>query len=294
MKKITVILMLLCITFGAHAQILWKISGKDLPQPSYILGTHHLAPLSIVDSIADFKQALNSVEQVYGEIVMDDMKNPANMQKMQQAILLPGDTTLHTLLTPAQYDSVAVKVKQLMGVDLQMMDKMKPAFLNSQLAVILAMKTVKGFNPLQQLDGWVQTEAQKQGKKVGGLETMEMQMDVLFGSQSLQRQAEQLYATVMHTAETEAVALRLTDAYMNQDLDKIETAMHEKMGNACDALPEEEDKLIYDRNRNWIKLMPAIMHEHATLFAVGAGHLTGERGVLHLLKELGYKLEAVK
>ena len=286
--------MLLCITFGAQAQILWKISGKDLPQPSYLLGTHHLAPLSIVDSIADFKQILSSVDQVYGELVMDDMKNPVHMQKMQQAILLPGDTTLQTLLSPAQYDSVAVKVKQFMGVDLKMLEKMKPAFLSSQLAVILAMKSIPGFNPMQQLDGWIQTEAQKQGKKVGGLETMEMQTNILFGSQSLQRQAEQLYATVTHITETENLARKMTEAYMQQDLEKMETVMHEKMGNACDALPEEEDKLIYDRNRNWIQLMPTLMKEHATLFAVGAGHLCGDRGVLHLLREQGYTIEAVR
>lgn len=294
MKKFSVLLMLLCITFGANAQLLWKVSGKNLPRPSYILGTHHLAPLSIVDSIADFRQTLGAVEQVYGELVMDEMKNPANMQKMQQAVVLPGDTTLHTLLTPSQYDSVAVKVKQLMGVDLQMMDKVKPAFLTTQLSVLLAMKSVKGFNPMQQLDGWVQDEARKQGKAIGSLETMDQQIKVLFHSQSLQRQAEQLYATVTHIGETEELSRKMTEAYMRQDLGQLEIIMHEKRGNACDALPEEEDALIYNRNANWIKLMPAIMQAHSTLFAVGAGHLTGERGILHYLRQQGYTLEAVK
>lgn len=171
MKKIFVVLMLLCITAGANAQLLWKITGKDLAQPSYILGTHHLAPISIVDSIANLRQTLGVVEQVYGEIVMEEMTRPDHMQKMQQAILLPGDTTLQSLLTAAQYDSVAVKVKELMGADLKMMDKVKPAYLTTRLCVILAMKSIRGFNPQQQLDSWVQTEAKKQGKKIGCLET---------------------------------------------------------------------------------------------------------------------------
>ena len=294
MKKMSILLMLLCITLGANAQLLWKVSGKDLSKPSYILGTHHLAPLSIVDSIANFKETLNSIEQVYGEIIMKDMQSPANMQKMQQAIILPGDTTLHTLLTEARYDSVAATVKQLMGVDLKMMDKIKPAFLSSQLAVILAMKTVKGFNPQQQLDGWVQAEAEKQGKKVGGLETMDFQIGVLFNSQSLQRQAEQLYGTIAYMSETEELTQKMTNAYMNQDLELLNKVMHHKMGNFCDALPEEEDKLIYNRNNNWSMLMPTIMKANSTLFAVGAGHLPGERGVLNLLKQQGYTVEAVK
>ncbi len=294
MKKISTCLMLLCITLGANAQILWKISGHDLSKPSYILGTHHLSPISIVDSIADFKQTLNAVEQVYGELVMEEMKTPSNLQKMQQAIILPNDTTLGTLLSPAQCDSVAVIIKQLMGVDLKMVEKMKPAFLTSQLAVILAMKSVKGFNPQQQLDGWIQDKAKKQGKKIGSLETMDMQINILFNSQSLQRQAEQLYATVTHTAESAELAKKMTDAYMNQNLELLEATMNEELGNACDALPEEKDLLIYNRNENWIKLMPNIMQEHSTLFAVGAGHLIGKRGVLNLLKEQGYTISPVK
>ena len=217
MKKISILLMLLCITLGANAQLLWKVSGNNLSKPSYILGTHHLAPLSIVDSIANFKQALSSVEQVYGEVIMKEMQNPTNIQKVQQAIILPGDTTLHTLLTEAKYDSVAATVKQLMGVDLKMMDKVKPAFLSSQLTVILAMKAIKGFNPQQQLDGWVQTEAEKLGKKVGGLETIDYQMGVLFNSQSLMRQAELLYGCIKYLKRAEDQAVRMTNAYMNQD-----------------------------------------------------------------------------
>lgn len=294
MKKISALLMLLCITLGVNAQLLWKISGNGLTQPSYVLGTHHLAPLSIIDSIAGFKQAMSSVGQVYGELVMDDAKNPVNMQKMQQATILPGDTTLHTLMTEAQYDSAAVKVKQLMGVDLKMFDKLKPAALTSQIAVILALKTIKGFNPQQQVDGWVQSEALKQGKKVGGLETIDFQIDALFNSQSLHRQAEQLYATLMHLQASEEATQKIADAYMNQDLELMEKYMTEKMGNACDYLPEEEEVLIYGRNANWAKLMPSIMNGNPTLFVVGGGHLPGERGILNLLKKQGYTVEAVK
>ena len=294
MKKISILLMLLCITLGANAQLLWKVSGNDLSKPSYILGTHHLAPLSIVDSIANFKETLSNVDQVYGELIMKEMQNPANMQKIQQAIMLPGDTTLQSLLTEARYDSVAASVKQLMVVDLKMMDKVKPAFLNTQITMVLAMKTIKGFNPQQQLDSWVQVEAEKQGKKIGGLETMDYQMGVLFNSQSLQRQAELLYGCVKYIDKMEDQAVRMTNAYMKQDLKKLNAIINEKMGNCYDALPEEEDKLIYNRNSNWSKLIPSLMKANSTLFAVGAGHLLGERGVLNLLKKQGYIIEAVK
>lgn len=294
MKKILVLVVLLCITYGANAQLLWKVSGKDLAKPSYVFGTHHLAPLSITDSVPGFKQAMNETEQVYGEIVMEEMQSPINMQKMQQAIMLPGDTTLHTLFNSAQYDSVAVKIKQLMGVELQMFDKIKPAFLTAQISALIAMKTVEEFNPQQQLDGWIQSEAQKQGKAVAGLETMDFQMGVLFGTQTLQRQADQLLCTVMNLNKAEQQTRRMSAAYMKQDLKQLMEIVEEKQGNSCDALPEEEEALIYRRNANWAEVMPAIMKEKATFFAVGSGHLAGERGILNLLSKQGYTIEAVK
>ena len=119
-------------------------------------------------------------------------------------------------------------------------------------------------------------------------------MGVLFNSQSLMRQAELLYGCVKYLDRSEDQAVRMTNAYMIQDLEELNAIINEKMGNCYDALPEEEDKLLYNRNSNWNKLMPSIMKAIATLFVVGAGHLLGERGVLNLLKQQGYKVEPVK
>ena len=70
--------------------------------------------------------------------------------------------------------------------------------------------------------------------------------------------------------------------------------MDEKQQNQCDSTPEEDDQLIYSRNANWIKFMPQIMKDKPTFFAVGAGHLPGDKGVLQLLRNAGYTIEGVK
>ena len=64
-----------------------------------------------------------------------------------------------------------------------------------------------------------------------------------------------------------------------------------RMGDRCDATPDEEAALIYNRNADWLRLMPAIMQARPTLFVVGAGHLPGDRGVLEGLRKMGYKVE---
>lgn len=58
MKKILGILLFIGLALNVNAQLLWKISGNGQEKPSYILGTHHLAPLSIKDSIAGLPQAI--------------------------------------------------------------------------------------------------------------------------------------------------------------------------------------------------------------------------------------------
>ena len=45
---------------------------------------------------------------------------------------------------------------------------------------------------------------------------------------------------------------------------------------------------------DWLTKMPGIMNEKPTLFAVGAGHLLGENGVLNLLYKAGYTVEPVQ
>jgi len=58
--------------------------------------------------------------------------------------------------------------------------------------------------------------------------------------------------------------------------------------------PEETAKMLDNRNADWLTKMPGIMNEKPTLFAVGAGHLLGENGVLNLLRKAGYTVEPVQ
>ena len=51
MKSFIGAVIFICVALSANAQLLWKVSGNGLSSPSYIMGTHHLAPLSVKDGI---------------------------------------------------------------------------------------------------------------------------------------------------------------------------------------------------------------------------------------------------
>lgn len=290
MKRLLTLLMVAAVALGAQAQLLWKVSGNGLQKPSYIFGTYHLAPLSTKDSIAALPQAMQDAQQVYGEVVMADMMKPEFLALMQQQMMLPADTTLKSLFTQEQYETVGRLVKEYMQMDLAMLDRLKPAALVQQLSVLFCLKHTPGFNPQEQLDTYFQQEAAKQGKKVAGLETIQSQVDVLYGT-PLRRQAENLYCMASDTAKQIRQANELVSAYAAQDIDRLLRLMEEKEGTSCDPQPEEMAQLLYNRNENWVKQMPAIMQAAPTLFVVGAGHLPGDKGVLRLLQEQGYTLE---
>lgn len=293
MKRFITLLLVVAATLGAQAQLLWKVSGNGLDKPSYLFGTYHLASLSIKDSIAALPQVQQDVQQVYGELVMADMMKPETLMQMQQQMMLPADTTLKSLFSPEEFKVVSQAVTEYLKVDIALLDRMKPAAIFQQLTVLFYLKHTPGYNPQEQLDASFQQDATKAGKKVGGLETVQSQMDILF-NKPLRRQAEDLYCFVSNPAKAERQAKELIAAYAAQDLDKMLQLMEEKEGTSCDPTSEEMAQLLYDRNHAWAKQMPALMQTAPTLFVVGAGHLPGEQGMLSLLKEKGYTVEPMK
>lgn len=300
MKKITIAMLLFLAAIGAQAQLLWKVSGNGLQKPSYIIGTYHLAPVSFTDSIKGLKEALAAAEQVYGEVVTADMTSPENLQKMQAAMMLPEGQTLDKLYTADEMARINTALKSILGADMtnpilaQQLGKMTPQALQTQLGLLIYLKKHPGFNPNEGFDAYFQKEAAAKGKPVGGLETIDFQVNTLLKGLPMERQKELLLCLADNLDFTEEQTENVVNAFFKQDLDGIKAAMDAKLNNTCDGTPEEEERLIYGRNDNWMKQMPEIMKQKSTFFAVGAGHLPGERGLLAQLKKAGYTVEGVK
>lgn len=299
-KTIITALLLSMVTVNLSAQLLYKISGKGLAAPSYIVGTYHLAPSSFVDSIPGMRQVMAECLQTYGELVTGQMMSPDSAAMLQQAMMLPDNMTIDKVLSAEEMTRLNSYMKKLIGIDLtnpilkQQLGKMSPEGLSTTLTMLGFMKKEGNINPNNLLDEYFQKEALAQGKGVGGLETIEFQIRVMFKGTGLERQKEKLMCLIDNEEFNDEMTEKVRRAYYAQDLNALEEAMDTKLHNSCDITPEEEANLIYNRNADWITKMPAIMSRKATLFAVGAGHLLGPKGVLTLLRNAGYQVEAVK
>ncbi len=298
MKKLILLLMTACLSFAAQAQLLYTISGNGLEKPSYIVGTYHLAPASFADSIPGLRTAQEQCEQVYGELEINALLNPDSTALVQQAMLLPEGMKLSQILTPDEMKRVKDYAQKKFGftasILMQQAEGMTPIGLTTQFELLNCVMKTGQIDVSNVLDISLQRDAQKSGKMTGGLESLSLQMNVLYQGKSMERQKQLLLCLVDHSDFDDMMSDSIIKSYFAQDLEGVKNAMDMKMDNDCDNTPDEEEQLINGRNANWMVQMPAIMQAKSTLFVVGAGHLPGEKGMLNLLRQAGYQVEACK
>ena len=282
---------------SANAQLLYKISGNGLKEPSYIVGTYHLAPASFADEIKGMQDAFAAVEQVYGEVDMLDAE--ASQIVTMQAMMLPEGKYIDDMFSAEEMERINAYVRGAMGLDLshpmlrEQLGRMRPSVLAIQLTLLEFMKVTPNFNPNDLIDNYFQVEARKRGLVVGGFESVEFQMELLYGESTDEEERESLLKLVDDKEAMLAEMQAMTDAYFSFDMKSIHQLTIQSVETG-EMTPEEFAEMITDRNRNWVEVMPEIMVAKPTLFVVGAGHLPGDEGVLELLKACGYKVKAVK
>ena len=155
------------------------------------------------------------------------------------------------------------------------------------MAIII--QNMPGYKAEEQLDYYFQLLGIEEGKKILAFETVEQQAEILFRSQSIQSQAEELLGILVNPQDLALEAQKLNKAYLAQDID----AMFQ-MALTEDIDPDFFEKLTTQRNNNWIQQLPEIMKADSTFVAVGCLHLIGETGLVQQLRNLGYTVEAYR
>ena len=284
------LLVAVCTMIPAKSQIAYKIEGNGLKEPAVIFGTHHLAPLSVIDSVKGAREAFDEASRIVGEI--DMTQGPMQIQMaMQQHIAAPADSTLHDLLPAAKWNALNESFKSLApmpGMDLELLNGMKPMAVTI-VALGIVSKEMPDHNPAEQLDSYFQTEGAKAGKKIIGLETVDEQATLLYDFTPVAEQAEALVKVLENPSEEMKSAREMNEAYAAQELDRLVALSEAQSANAAFM-----KALVNDRNAAWAEKLPAIMAEGPVFVAVGALHLPGENGLLKMLENKGYKVTPLK
>lgn len=260
--------------------LLWEISGNGLTAPSYLYGTIHLiCPLdfALSDSL---KAKFGAAQQIVMELDMDD---PAMMEKMMQTLYMKDGKKLKSLLNEADYALLSAYVKDSLGMGIGFVETMKPFAAMS----LFYSKLLKCAPQSYEL---VMTQMAKQGKKeIFGLETIESQM-AIFDKIPYEIQAKMLVELAKTPTNAAAEFANLVAVYKKQDVDALEKMMEKSNFDFKDY----QDDILYNRNANWIAEITKFAQQKTTLFAVGAGHLGGKKGLLALLRKNGFTIKAVR
>ncbi len=265
---------------GQDKSLLWQISGNGLDKPSYIFGTIHMICRSDYLWTSIMKKSFDKSEKICLEMDMDDMNV---MMKATSGIMDNTGKKLSEYFTPEQYKLLRKYVKDSLGMNISDMEMMKPVILQT----LMAARSTYCDDAVSYEDN-IMKGAQTQKKEILGLEAPEDQLKVL-ESIPIDSIIKGVMDEVTNVSNDGDEYKKLVDAYKSQDI----AGLH-KMIVESGEFGANTDVFIDDRNKKWMVVMPGMMNSSSIFFAVGAGHLWGQNGVISLLKQKGYKVEPLK
>lgn len=277
--------------------LLWRIEMPGVAQPSYLFGTIHLIPEADYFLPGRVVKAINDSEAVFFEIDPRDMQNPAKIMGLLTRINMRGDTSLEDLLEPAAYAAVENYFTES-GLPFFIFKRMKPLFLSAMVGQDVEAMQGGGMTAggMKSYEMELTELAEAGGKSISGLETMEFQLG-LFDSIPYRAQATMLYEAVVadqgsETGDLPSEMERLVAIYRRQAVAELASTITEESAGVA----RFEELLLTKRNANWVPIIQQNMgalNAGAGFYAVGAGHLGGDRGVIALLRSAGLTVEPV-
>lgn len=262
---------------GQHSvenSIFWEISGNDLPESSYLFGTYHILGREYIDSLSNVNAAFQLSRSFISEVNFDSTQ----IMKVAMASLMK-DSTLDQLLSPQAYDDLAKWLKSLTGYEISLLNKVNPLTIQMLITTSLQESIYGKANDL--MDLYFEARAKSAGKSVSALETIDDQLQALY-SMSYKRQAEILEEYLKDKELAKQQLIDMNALYRLQDLAQMEALSNDQFND------EEIQVMLYQRNDNWMNIIPDQIKSGSVFIAVGAMHLAGEKGLVNQLRQLGY------
>lgn len=267
--------------------LLWKVSDRD--NAVYLLGSFHLLKKSDYPLSRDVEDAFAQSESITFEIAPDDLNDPSISSRMVQLASSEPASSIGRLLPTAVLAALDKRMTAV-GLPAEQMHGFEPWFVDATLVTLLGQSA--GYASDQGLDRYLMARAAQSRKKVGGLETVEMQLTALDGT-PVSEQVASLRELVDEGSDAAAHLEQLHRAWRDADIPTLERLTREEMR---DLTPVTYRMLNVDRNRAWLPQLDAMLARgkgHDAMVVVGALHLLGGDGVVEQMRKRGYRVERI-
>jgi uncharacterized protein YbaP (TraB family) len=268
-----------------YPSLLWEISGNGLKKPSYLFGTMHVSDKLAFHLGDSFYHAIKSAEVVALET------NPESWQDDYSASSFFGSRNGgsrgrggeagggddHMRNTTFAIDSYEEPVKAALAVE--------PSMINGMLYRTDGTRT-DDFEEDTFLDMYIFQVGKKLGKRLSGVENFqESEQLVMEAYKDMMRDRNRKRKSY----DMETNPKKVEDAYRRGDLDLLDSL--EGMTVLSDAFQE---KFLYKRNEIQANSIDSIIKKQSLFVGVGAAHLPGRRGVIEMLRKMGYRMRPVR
>lgn len=261
--------------------LLWRVSSKELKEPSYLFGTIHLICEQDYVWTDAMAKSLDTCKQLCMELDLDD---PNITMQIALGMMDNSGKTLKNYFNDSNYVKLEKYLKDSLGMGIEFFQTMKPA----ALLTLFATKTPYCSNVVSYENNLTQIAKQQQ-KDITGLETVQEQLD-LFDNLPTDSVIKEITALLngTNTDKTDDFA-KLVNAYKKQDLPALGELIKES-----GATDKDLGGFLDVRNEKWVPRMIERMDKQSVFFAVGAGHLYGDNGLINLLRKAGYTVTPVR
>lgn len=276
--KNLLLLILVASSISIFAQSnLWKVTGNDLENPSYLFGTIHLLPKDKFEIKEKVKKAIAESEVLVTEISLDI---PFKEQLALAAqMYLPNGTTYKDYTSEEDYNLIYTYLTDSLNIKegkIKRIVRIKPFFASGILVK-------EHYGKIKSYEIELTKLAKKNKLDFGYLETIEDQLSLIEEGGT-----EDQFGNIVEEVTSIKEFDKMVDCYVAEDIECL-----------YDIILDDDDEdfvkvFLDDRNEKWIPIMESKMVENATFFAFGAGHLLGEKGVIQLLKNKGYEVVPIK
>ncbi len=284
------LVILVCILFTntlfateAQKGIFWQIK-KSGTTPSYIFGTIHSEDTRVNQLPDKIRAYFEKADSVSLEMLLD---MPTMLKASAAMIITDDEQSLDKLIDKELFTQVTEALRQYQ-VPPTIVEKLKP------WAIVATLSTPPPKSG-EFLDLLLYKDAMKLKIDTYGLEKVEEQLAV-FEELSLETQIILLKETIKHIDEMPMMFTKLHELYLQRDLTELQKFSIEYMmknSENKDLTNKFYQRIVNERNITMVERMLKRLQEGNAFIAIGALHLPGEKGILKLLENKGYKVKSI-
>ena len=263
--------------------LLWRVT-KDGTRPSHVYGTIHVADARLAQLPPPVRRALDGARSVMLEFVPDGYTR----ERFMEAAMFLDRQTLEGTIGKQDFER-AVEVMAPIGLPREVVNKLKP------WGVLLNLRDARRAEEGTPLDAQLIEIARQRRLPLDQIEGVEEQI-FTFDEFPMDSQVALLRHSLEHRDELTELAARTLDAYLARDLSalwQLRQAFIARYPEVAAHQAVMTKRVIHDRSVVMAFRMQRQLRGGDAFVALGALHLYGERGVLALLEQDGYRATRV-